>query len=275
MAPGLDLELAPGNRLATLLIGNTAQPMNRKLIFLLLMVPAITLAHDPIFGLGPHVLYKNGVEAALDWHGVENAGMNSETGLELTYGITGDWAAGLELPLDEDASLNEAAWFSKYRFWRKDSLGVQQSAAVLLRHEGNREQPGWVTGLAWGYESRRHYRWASLRYRKAETNDAGLRAGDGWKLDLVAGYRPWLTGYLQPDTVFMVELNGERQARARFHGQTVSGSGGQRLFISPGIFWTLRNFAVKAGVQLPLAQDMNNPALEIDYRARLTLEWHY
>ena len=249
--------------------------MHHQWLFFLLLVPAITSAHDPIFGLGPHVLYKEGVEAALDWHGEENSGFDDETGLELTYGLTGDWAAGLEIPLGEDASLSEAIWFSKYRFWRRDSLGVQQSAALLLRYEGEREKPGWVTGLAWGHESRRHYRWASLRYRRAESNDQGLRVGDGWKLDLVAGYRPWLTGYLQPDTVFMVELNGEQQGRARLNGQTIDNSGGQRLFLSPGIFWTLRNFAIKAGMQFPLVQEMNNPALEIDYRARLTLEWHY
>ncbi len=249
--------------------------MYKKWFLLLLITPTSIWAHDPIFGLGPHVLYKNGVEAALDWKGIENDGLKNQTGLELTYGITGDWAAGLELPVDENANLGESAWFSKYRFWRKDSLGQQQSASILLRYEGSEAQPGWIAGLAWGHESRRHYRWASLRYRKAKENDQGLRAGDGWKLDLVAGYRPWLTGYLQPDTVFMVELNGERQDRAQINGQVLQDSGGQRLFLSPGIFWTLRNFAVKAGVQLPLIQDMNNPALEIDYRTRLTLEWHY
>ena len=56
-------------------------------------------SHDPIFGLGPHVLFKGGVEISPEIH-LNKTGdkKESEFGLNLTYGITGDWAAGIEVP---------------------------------------------------------------------------------------------------------------------------------------------------------------------------------
>jgi len=98
-------------------------------------------AHDPIFGIGPHVLFKGGVEISPEVH-LAKAGDNSarETALNLTYGITGDWAAGIELPYtDKDVGSTSSSGrgdiklFTKYRFWRNDTLGAQESAAVLLK----------------------------------------------------------------------------------------------------------------------------------------------
>ncbi len=38
--------------------------------------------------------------------------------------------------------------------------------------------------------------------------------------------------------------------------------------------WTLRNFAVKAGMQLPLYNDLEGDQEADDYRAQIELEWH-
>ncbi|MEE8365099.1 MAG: hypothetical protein V3R76_04870, partial [Gammaproteobacteria bacterium] len=100
----------------------------------------VVLAHDPVFGIGPHVLFKNGLELAIET-GREKNGPERETefGVEIVYGITGDWSAGLELPYavkDEGAEsssgLSDLQLFTKYRFWREDSLGLQESASVVL-----------------------------------------------------------------------------------------------------------------------------------------------
>ncbi len=66
---------------------------------LLTFLSAPALAHDPIFGIGPHVLFKGGIEVAFEV-AQESAGAEdeSELGLEVTYGITGDWSAGIEVP---------------------------------------------------------------------------------------------------------------------------------------------------------------------------------
>lgn len=265
--------------------------------FLLLLASSIAsvsaLAHDPIFGLGPHVVYKEGVEIALE-STLERAGpeREGELALELTYGLTGDWAVGIDLPYrylqDESASSQGAgdlALFSKYRFWRQDRLGSQSSAAIALKvipdTADNDATPALgkgstdaLLGLTYGYESRRWYRWASLRYRRNGTNPAGVNRGDRILLDFVAGWRPRQSHYLEPDTVWLLELNGERSQSAKRAGQTLRNTGGQQWFVSPGIFWTLRNFAIKAGVQIPIHSNLNGNQPEADYRARLTLEWH-
>jgi hypothetical protein len=127
------------------------------------------------------VLYKGGVEAATEVHlGEAGDERELELGLELVYGITGDWAAGIELPY---------AW-------------KEEGAAVLL------------------------------------------------------------------------ELNGEYGRHAELNGTELPNSGGTEWFLSPGIFWTKRNFVVKAGVQIPIASDLNGHQDETDYRAKLVLEWH-
>jgi len=250
-------------------------------------------SHDPIFGIGPHVLFKGGVEISPDIHFAEAGDRSAtETALNITYGITGDWAAGVELPfVSKDAGnlsskgQGDAKLFTKYRFWRKDSLGVQESAAVLLKVKldtaGTGGNPALGTGttdtilgLAYGYEGRKWYRWASVRYRLNGTSDMRLRRGEKILFDLVGGIRFRPTGYLEADTVWLLELNGEYGEHDDLNGTGIANTGGTELFLSPGIFWTKRNFAIKAGVQVPIASNLNGSRIKSDIRASLTLEWH-
>ena len=250
-------------------------------------------AHDPIFGIGPHTLFKSGVEISPEAH-LEKAGDRSatETALNFTYGITGDWAAGIELPyadMDDGSTSSggrgDIKLFTKYRFWRNDTLGAQESAAVLLKVKldtaDDDANPALGTGttdtilgLTYGYEGRKWYRWASIRYRLNGTNDTGLQRGEKILFDLVGGVRFKPTGYLEADTVWLLELNGEYGNRADMNGASVANTGGTEVFLSPGIFWTKRNFAIKAGVQIPIISNLNGAQNESDVRASLTLEWH-
>ena len=260
------------------------------LLTALLLVPtAPALAHDPVFGLGPHVLFKDGVEVAPEI-AIEQSGdeHQREAAVELTYGLTGDWAAGLDLPwrqrentAGEESGQGDLSLFTKYRFWRQDSPGLQQSLSLVFKvktDSGSRDISSGSTdsllGLAYGYESRKWYRWAALRYRYNGENDQGLRRGNRLLYDLVVGIRPRQTGYREPDTVWMLELNGEYGWRDEAHGAPLRDSGGHEIFLSPGLMWTLRNFALKAGVQLPALSRLNETQPKTDYRARLILEWH-
>lgn len=250
-------------------------------------------AHDPVFGLGPHVLYKDGVEVhvGID-HDKAGTARDNELGLELTYGLTGDWAAGVEQPYarmtdagNSARGFGDTALFTKYRFWRHDTLGTQETAAVLLKVKSDsgdeRTSPAlgtgskdWITGLAYGYESRKWYRWAALRYRHNGVNAAGLRRGDKILFDLVGGIRPTPSGYLEADSVWMLELNGEFGRRGERNGVALANTGGTEWFVSPGLMWTHRNFALKSGVQIPVSSSLNGNQQKTDYRARLVLEWH-
>ena len=251
-------------------------------------------AHDPIFGIGPHVLFKEGVEAAINLDADKAGSQNGQSAsLELRYGITGDWAVGAELPykfLDDGNDSNDGVGnfsaFTKYRFWREDSLGLQESAAVLLKvvsDSGSKSgtpsigsgATDTIVGLTYGSEGRKWYKWASARYRFNGRNDAGVERGDKILIDFVGGIRPNLTGYLETDIVWLLELNGEFGKRARFNGSELANTGGTEWFVSPGIFWTQRNFAIKAGVQIPVYSNLNGNQNESDYRAKMTFEWHF
>ena len=262
-------------------------------VFLAGLVASPVQAHDPVFSIGPHVVYKGGLEISPEITRSKK-GNARDTGLnlEVTYGLTGDWAAGIELPYnvskegsDDASGIGDVGLFTKYRFWRHDTLGAQETAAVLARvkfasGDENKTPPvgsgstDALLGLTYGYESRKWYRWASVRYRRNGENDDRLRLGDKLLVDLVGGIRPKPGGYLEPDTVWLLELNGEYSRHAELRGSNLSSTGGTELFLSPGIFWTKRNFAVKAGVQLPVFSDLNGHQDNSDYRTRLTLEWH-
>ncbi len=263
-----------------------------KLVMLGFMGAALNqpaFAHDPVFGLGPHVLFKGGVEIAPEVN-IKKAGDNekSQVALELTYGLTGDWSAGIVIPYVDQSTANTSAsgqddltLFTKYRFWRKDGPGVQQSMSLALRLEtdtGDSDVSTGTTdgivGLTYGYEGRTWYRWAALRYRFNDENDAGLQRGDKVLFDLVGGIRMKRTSYREPDTVWLFELNGESGDNAQFNGADILNSGGSEWFVAPGIFWTNRNFAVKAGIQIPIASNLNGNQPESDYRAKVVLEWH-
>ncbi|MCF6337479.1 MAG: hypothetical protein L3J84_05945 [Gammaproteobacteria bacterium] len=251
------------------------------------------LAHDPVFGIGPHVLFKNGMEAALE---VDRKKAGEETksgvGLEMTYGITGEWAAGIKVPysfrdngIDSSSGQTDIQAFTKYRFWREDSLGLQKSAAVMLALNGEnadeKTNPALgngatdiITGITWGYESIKWYRWASTRYALPGKNTAGFQMGNKWKIDFVGGWRPIPPEYKKTDTVWLLELNGEIVDKAKLNGKTQANSGGTEWFVSPGIFWTLRNFAIKSGIQIPVSSDLNGIQNKSDYRFKATFEWH-
>jgi len=253
------------------------------------MSSTVTWSHDPIFGLGPHVLFKGGIEMASEVV-TSKAGddKENEIGFEVTYGLTGDWAAGFELPYknnsdatDSSSGQGDLTVFTKYRFWRKDGPGLQESISVAAKIKtdtgdgdiGTGTTDG-IIGLAYGYEGRKWYRWTALRYRINGKNNNGLRRGDKILFDLVGGVRLKLTGYREPDTVWLLELNGEFGDNAEINGTELNNTGGTEWFVSPGIFWTKRNFAVKAGVQIPVASDLNGNQQKTDYRAKLVLEWH-
>ncbi len=250
-------------------------------------------AHDPVFGIGPHMIFKNGFETSIGLaQDKARSYKGSELSLEAVYGITGDWTIGIEIPYaiknessQSSSGLSDLQIFTKYRFWRKDTLGLQQSAAILLALNGQNGDHTTtpplgngavdkMIGLTWGYEGIEKYRWASVRYVVPGENAARLQQGKRWLLDLVIGWRPTPPEYTRPDTVWLLELNGELSDRAELNGAEIANSGGTEWFLSPGIFWTTRNFAIKSGIQIPVSSDLNGNQAASDYRFKLSFEWH-
>ena len=273
-------------------------------VFFLVMLIQINsaFAHEPIFGLGPHVIYKGGVGVEVEIDGERSSG-NQKTKRELAinteiiYGITADLAATLVIPgiLDKvnetETEYQSSSGFGdlslrlKYRFWRRDTPGTQDSAAIILGgkfptgDENEKPKLGSVStdllfGLAVARESRRWYYFGDFRYR-LNTEDDQFKVGDKIFADAAIGIRPWPTEYLEPDWVFLVETNWETQQRNELFGRDVSDSGGNSLFISPAFFFTYRNLAVKGGVQVPIYQNLYGNQPDIDYRFALGVEYHF
>lgn len=259
----------------------------------LLLLTGNVLAHDPIFSPGPHLLFKHGYELHVEFASSKQSdGTEKEQAVALKYGITGDWVVGFELPYqtgqnesDELAGVDQIIFSTKHRFWRKDALGVQQSAAFLLKlnlassgDQVSTSTTDVLLGLTYGFESLKWYRWASIRYRYNQDrfirNLGEMHRGDRFFIDFSAGYRAQLNDYRAADTVWLIELNGEFNQSNQLNGFEIADSGGNQWFVSPGIMWTLRNFAVKAGVQIPLYSNLNGAQPDSNYRARLEFEWH-
>lgn len=256
----------------------------RLLASLSLVWPLSGWTHDPVFAPGPHTLYKGGVELHLGAH-QNDAGNDIEREYEaaVLYGLTGDWVLGIELPYhdaDIGSGLADPALLTKYRFWREDTLAVQESAAVLLRIKPDSgakhgsDADAALVGITYGYESLKWYRWAAARYVYNREGDNGLRRGDKLFLDAVIGIRPHPLEYRAPDWVWMLELNAEWTDRAERNGARLANTGGTEVFLSPGLMWTWRNFAIKPGIQIPVYHNLKGNQDETDYRAVVEFELH-
>jgi len=254
-------------------------------------------AHEPIFGLGPHTIFKGGVGLEMEFEGEKASGagkVEREHVLtsEIIYGFTVNLSGTLSIPyILERSSINQSSGpgdvslRTKYRFWRRDGVGVQDSAAVVTGvklptgDDGKTPRLGsgstdYLFALTVARESLKWYYFGDARYRLNTEGGGGLRAGNVVFADFAIGIRPRKTKYLRPDLVLIAELNFESRDRNELFGVDVADSGGTRLFLSPSFFYTYRNWALKGGIQLPIDQDLNGNQLESDYRYSLAVESH-
>ena len=255
-------------------------------------------AHEPIFAPGAHVHSKDGHEISLQYNRDKKSGAGEneteqELALEYEYGVTADWTVKAEIPLvnkslnaNESTGIGDAVLATKYRFIRVDLPGQQYSTTALFQIKlptGDDDRnprlgsgsTDFLGGLLHGLESRRWYYNTAARYRLNTEGGGGLEKGDKVLLDIVGGVRPVLTGYKEPDTVFFLELNFENSERDTLRGSAVADTGGWELFLSPGIFWTYRTYAVTAGVQIPIADNLNGNQATSDYRFQWSIKYQF
>jgi hypothetical protein len=255
-------------------------------------------AHGPLFSPGPETIWKGGTELTLSLHTAKAAGAGEEEKeyevfVEAEYGLTANWQVGIEIPYtrkDLDGrnadGLGDIVLDTKYQFWKRDLPGAQYKAAAFLKtklptgDEDSQPRLGSgsadvIVGLATGYESRRWYWFASGVYRANTEGAGGLEKGDRQFLNAIAGVRPILSEYDEPDTVLMLELNWERAGRDELNGGELADTGGWELFLSPVVWWTYRQVAIRGGVQIPIAEGLNGNQATSDYRARVELVYHF
>ncbi len=298
------------------------RPHARIYLYSLLVVffgfwgPTIVLAHEPVFSLGPHTLYKGGIGIEFETEILSKSGLMRDgeeisdpqnqkatrlvVPTEIIYGVTPDLAVTARIPVmyrtckqtlagvrikKSSSGLGDIVLRSKYRFWRRDTLGVQQAMAMVLgiklpTGDDEAELPlgtgstDWLFGLTAGHEGRRLYAFGDLRYR-INTEANNITEGDVFFYDAALGFRPILTDYYRPDLVLLLELNGEVAQKDDLDGKEVPDSGGHTLWLGPNFLLSYRNLMLKGGLRFPIVQELNGTQLANDYEGVLAMEFHF
>ena len=105
------------------------------------------------------------------------------------------------------------------------------------------------------------------------TRRHGFEAGDVFRYDLAYRYRLWpgRFGRRLQQLNGVLDLNGRWQGRTHRGGRSISASGGNTLYLSPGLQFIVKDYIVEASFQVPVWQDRNGPQLEEDYVAVLSV----
>ena len=256
--------------------------MNRLIIIVLVVFSTNNMfAHEPIYGLGPETLPKH-------LHAIELGTVLNLDQLEYNlgygFGVTQNWTIRIDFSASSnnsgDFELNRTNVRTKYALWRDTAPGVLKrltAIAVLSVPNTTNTQPfanitAATIGIANGYESRRWYYFSDIGYTHSWANPND-NIGAKLKYNLVGGIRPIQSGYLQPDLVILVELNGELSGKSTFGNTNQELNGGNTLALAPGFLLSYRNIMLKGGVQFGIAKSKR--VQKINSNGLLSLEYHF
>jgi hypothetical protein len=108
-----------------------------------------------------------------------------------------------------------------------------------------------------------HWFIADSQFTYTTTGDEGLRLGNRWNYDVAYLYRllPWKRLGI-PALYLVLELNGEHRRRARLDGTKLADTGGNLVFLSPGIeFQPTARLVLEFSSPIPVGRDLNGNQL--------------
>lgn len=110
----------------------------------------------------------------------------------------------------------------------------------------------------------RHWLVADSQFTLTTENDARVKQGNRWNLDLVYLYRLLPLHGLEGKNLFAVlEANGELVNRTRVHNVPTANTGGSVLFLSPGLeFLPTQRVVLEFSLPVAVARDLNGPQLK-------------
>lgn len=200
----------------------------------------------------------------------------------LVYGITSKTAAFGVLPIvyrdltmgtsSSNVGIGDITLFVRQELFKKDWALKTFRVAVL----GGIEIPSGDSpfssnsvdvplGVVTSYQTHRQEIDLDLRY-KINTNGNGVDHGDDFIYNLAYQIRilPWKlpeTGV--PNQLnFVIEANGKYTQTDRTGGASVANTGGNTIFISPGIQFVTKRVIYEASFQIPVAQNLKGNQLE-------------
>lgn len=224
----------------------------------------------------------------------------------LGYGVSSDLALFGVLPyLDKELDLTmpggqriargargigDAQFFARYTMFQKDGRGSSFRVAPFVGIKlptgdgdvsdglGRLPQPLQLGSGSWDPSGGVIATYSTLDYQidaqisyKANTEADGFEFGDEFRLDASLQYRvlPRELGAGVPGFLYgAIEANLLHQAKNAIGATNDPGSGGTTLFLSPGLQYVTKRWVLEAIVQLPVVQNLNGAALEVDFIVR-------
>lgn len=226
----------------------------------------------------------------------------------LGYGVTPDLAVFSVLPVisrDLDLAtggernavgIGDVKAFARYTAYQKDLSGGTFRIAPFLGLElptgDNRKSdsmgrlpPGLQLGSgSWDVFGGVVASWATLDWNidgqvgwQANTRADGVNGGDMFEADL-AIYKRLLPTELSAETSgFLLgglELNYKDEGRTSIGGIANPNSGGERLYVTPGLQYASKLWMAEAAVQIPVTQSLNGTNFRQDFVLRLGLRFN-
>jgi hypothetical protein len=243
------------------------------LIFILFSVSKIS-AHEPLYGNGPHVLFKGGFAPEIT---IQSGFGYLNTAYSLGYGLTKDWTINGGAAFNNLNQNYEYKGFlikNKYRFYTyfKPGLSILASAiAAIFVPENNKVPKVLNLGITGGQESLRWYWFVDAAYAFKITGN-NIKPGNEINYTATIGYRPFEIDYYKPDLVLFIEGIGRYQEKAVQNGSEVTNSGGNYWAIAPTFFLTYKNYALRAGVEFGIAS--TGSIIKPDNNYKISIEFH-
>jgi hypothetical protein len=252
---------------------------------MLVAAPQLTRAsgHGPVFGLATPTNPAGGFSFDTSLMGRYGGGAGTMFRASLGYGITENLKVSISAPLVFQAEPFPSARLAAFtpmggdfeglaiwRFHRQDTgvgsrfetaaiggvlvPGPQRAGGVL---EGLHSGPGAVAGLVTGVASRSHYAWVGATYQRY-AQSRGDRRPDVLFYSAAYAYRPpsWRTDKGWDWRIFG-ELTGEKAGQFQRAGVMLPQSESHQVFVGPTTLGVYKNYAVSAGVQFPVYQDVS------------------
>ncbi len=211
----------------------------------------------------------------------------------LVYGITPRLTAFATLPIlahrrlqlgdgsvDKTSAVGDFRLLGRYTFFVDDYAPLSTRRVALLagmKFPTGADRFGTpsfdpIFGAVGTWAANRHELDLDALYT-VSTERHDFEAGDEFRYDLAYRYRLWPERFgkrlLQLNGI--LELNGRWAGKTRMDGANVGASGGNVLFLSPGVQFITKNYIIEASVQVPVWQDLNGSQLEDDLVAVLSV----
>ncbi|MDV2495542.1 MAG: transporter [bacterium] len=191
------------------------------------------------------------------------------------------------------SGLGDVRVTGKYRFWHKDEpFGVTQAAVfggleVPTGSDGERDNVGGLlpislqlgsgsvdpfVGAAVGRTGRTHSLEGGAQYQ-INTKGEEFELGDTVRYDLTYQYQIFPPQIENSQLNLTVELNGKHVEKHELAGRKLNNSGGDTIFVSPGLQFLINTVVFEGSVQLPIVQELNGTQPETDYNVLLGLRY--